>query len=97
MVARRVRVYDRRPRPRFKIETRTAPPCQPVKKNLPGVIRVITMHAGSGRTDIRESFRAEIVVPIKRNALHFETVCALLACGKGVDALAVCAQRERRG
>lgn len=53
------------------------------------------MHAESCRHDVRESFGAGIVVPIKWNALHFETVYALLACGKGVDALAVCALLER--
>lgn len=47
------------------------------------------MHAGM--PDVRESFGAEIVAQIKRNRLHFETVCDLLACGKGVDALAMCA------
>ena len=67
--------------------------CAPVsaskKKALPNPTHLITMHAESVRHDVRESFRAEIVVPIKRNALHLETVCALLDCGKGVDALAV--------
>ncbi len=75
--------------------------CAPVsankKKNLPILATPATLQAGSSRCDARESFGAEIVAPIKRNALHFETVCALLAFGKGGDALAVCALLEGRG
>ncbi len=67
------------------------------KKTLPIVATLAPLHAGSGRCDVRKSFGAEIVAQIKRNALHFETVCALLAFGKGVDALAVCALLEGRG
>ena len=73
------------------------PLCQPVKKNLPSLTRLTTMQAGSGRHNVRQSFGAEIVAPMKRNALHFEKMRALLACRKGVDALAVCAPLKRRG
>lgn len=76
--------------------------CAPVsankKKPLPILAGLLTTReAGCGKGNVRESFSAEIVGPIKWNALHFETVCALWACGKGVDALAVRAPLKRRG
>lgn len=62
-----------------------APVLASKKKDLPSLTRPTPLHVESERHDVRESFRAEIVVPIKRIALHFESWCAPLACGKGVE------------
>ena len=60
-----------------------APLCQPVKKNLPDPARLTTLHAESGMPDVRESFRAEIALQIKRIGLHFETVMRPFGLPKG--------------
>ena len=62
--------------------------CAPVsaskKKSLPNATRLATLHAVSDRRNVRESFRAEIVVQFPRNALHHETVCALWIAGRAL-------------
>lgn len=52
------------------------------KKSLPLMARVTTLHVVPGWRDVGEPLSAKIVLPIERNALHFETVCALWLAGR---------------